>query len=83
MTTGGMRGEGPTEGSTDGPTDAAWVHVADGVDLPGYLGGRLPLDDQRAVEDHLRACPDCTVAVTDLRAVAVLLSFAAEPDRHG
>ncbi|HWC67840.1 MAG TPA: zf-HC2 domain-containing protein [Acidimicrobiales bacterium] len=67
----------------DGPTDAAWHHVAGGVDLPGYLGGRLPIGDQRAVEDHLRACADCTAAVTSLRAVDLLLSFAAEPDRHG
>jgi anti-sigma factor RsiW len=59
--------------------DIAAGHVAAGIDLPGYLGGRLPAAAQRAVEDHLRSCPGCAAAVTELRAVVALLSLAAEP----
>lgn len=46
--------------------------------LPLYLDDLLPSEDKRAVEEHLKSCPDCTGALAQLRETKKLVNNLTE-----
>ncbi|MCL4694016.1 MAG: zf-HC2 domain-containing protein [Candidatus Hydrogenedentes bacterium] len=49
------------------------------ANLSAYLDQELPAPDRRAVEAHLRACPDCAATLKDLERVRTMLLTQAIP----
>ncbi|MCC6489610.1 MAG: zf-HC2 domain-containing protein [Candidatus Hydrogenedentes bacterium] len=47
--------------------------------LSAYLDGELPAAERRAVEAHLKTCPDCAAALKDLERVRTMLLTQAIP----
>lgn len=46
--------------------------------LPLYLDDLLPLEDKRAVEEHLKSCPDCTGVLAQLQETKKLVNNLTE-----
>lgn len=45
--------------------------------LEGFVDGELPMEDQVAVESHLRWCPTCVARVEDLRLIGASLRLGS------